>query len=161
MRTRFGSTRWLRLLTARVALPILLTLLLPSAHATYKCSERGHLIYTDVPCPAGQLLPSTDLRDEAARRNDFVAATQRAEAEKNRLKQLVDERQRSERIETLQARKVNATVSKQRRLCTALGLKKKWLEEDVSTASKRGVRKTRTRLQRIHEQYALECASRG
>ena len=139
-------------------LPILLVLAAASASATYKCNDRGNVTYTDVACANGHQLPSTDLRDVKALQVDRLAASERAEADKSDLKRLVDERQRNERTEALQRQRSAAAVNKRLHICAKLGLRKKWLEEDVGTASKRSARKVRTKLHRIGEQYALECA---
>ena len=139
----------------------MLALLSTGASATFKCIDQGHVTYTDVACASGRLLPSDDLRDTGVLRADSLAAEQRAEADKNRLKLLLDERQKVERSEALQALKTSAATNKRRHLCTALSLRKKWLEEDVTSASKRSARKVKTRLTRIKEQLSLECGATG
>jgi hypothetical protein len=129
------------------------------ARPSFKCEAYGKVTYSDVACSGGHQLVSTDTREPAVMSADTVAANQRAGAERAQLKDLETSRHRQERVDELQNRRARSVALSQHHKCLGLALRKKWLEEDVISASARSSRKAKKKSHRLAERYALECGA--
>lgn len=140
-----------------IVCPLLSLTFATDAHAAFRCQEHGWGTYTDVACPGGTIVASSDLRDRATLHADLITASQRATADQMHLKELQDARQRADRLDAQQNRRARAAASNRQTKCAALALRKKWMEEDAANTSTRNAHKSKKKLHRFDERYAMEC----
>ena len=124
-----------------------------SAHAVYKCTRNGDIIYTDKACDGGQLsLPESPASESNRTNQNESLAKDRAEI--LRLQKFREQRERQEQqIRDLSARGAAARERK----CNSLALQLRWREEDFREAPLHTQDKARTRVRRASEKYAMEC----
>lgn len=145
------------------ALRLLITILLCatalSAHAIFKCRDKGSVEYTDAPCTVGRAVSPTDRREPETLRVDRSEALQRAAADKAELIRLENARHASEQqAEKTRLRQLSAMRTRRQR-CDTLLLRKKWLDEDKRAATSRSTKSISKKSRRLAEKYALECGS--
>lgn len=141
----------------RLCLPAMLFVCALPGHAAFKCVDQGRITYTDMACPGGKLIASNDLRVPASIRDDLIGGTQRAASDKRQLGELEAGRHRLERIDEQNFRRTRAATANRRNKCAGLALRKKWMEEDTENASMRSAGKTKKKLHRFAERFAIEC----
>ena len=128
------------------------------AHAVYKCSTSGSVMYTDRPCEGRSLelssAPEPSLSTSSAPDSRNEDALRREKAEVARLQKIREQRERQDQqIRDLSARGAAARERK----CRSLSLQLRWREEDLRIASLTEERKARVRARRAAEKFAMEC----
>lgn len=124
-----------------------------SAHAVYKCTRQGAIVYTDTPCDGTQMeLPLSTSSKSQDPNQERALANDRAEV--SRLQKIREQRERQDQqIRDLSNRGAAAREHK----CKTLSLQLRWREEDLREAPLQSQHKARTRVRRATEKYAMEC----
>ena len=154
--------RWSAKSIGVALLGILTTANAHGAQATsqmFRCIERGSVIYTDRACSDGHAVANFDLRSPTSRREAHAAALAQADSDRQHLAQLQEVRLRAERIEEQRNRRDRAHSLAHQKTCANLALRKKWSEEDAASASRRASKKTKKKMHRAAERYAVECGA--
>jgi hypothetical protein len=123
------------------------------AHAVYKCTRQGTVIYTDTPCEGMQLdIPLPTPSGPQTSNQERTLNNEKAEI--TRLQKIREQRERQDQqIRDLSKRGAAAREHK----CKTLAQQLRWREEDLREASIQTEQKARTRVRRAAEKYALEC----
>ena len=161
--TCFHRVVWLRLAWALLLPPCCATAVAsPPTSIAYRCRQGDAVTYTDTACDDGIAVASWDLRQPATLKADGSAERQRAATEKSTLRELESARHREEMIAEKQARRARAAAANRQKKCTALALRKKWLEQDAAIApysTSHSARKARNHARFLADRYVLECGT--
>ncbi|MDP9109111.1 MAG: hypothetical protein M3N23_08580 [Pseudomonadota bacterium] len=150
-----------------MAIGVVLLSVLPAANAhsaqvtsqMFRCIEHGNVIYTDRACSDGHAVANFDLRGPTSRREAYSTALAQADSDRQHLAQLQEVRLRAERIEEQRSRRDRAHNLAHQKTCANLALRKKWSEEDAASASRRASKKSKIKMHRAAERYAVECGA--
>jgi hypothetical protein len=132
-------------------LAILLAVTAP-AFAIYKCEAGGKVTYSDEPCPGGKVLDIGPISSLDAANANKLAVQEKKQVERTDRERR--KREAKEEREQRQAAKVNAIKQKK---CTTLAQRQNWADEDVTSATRKSIDKTKRRARRAAEQYQMEC----
>jgi uncharacterized protein with WD repeat len=141
----------LRLMLRTLFLGALISFSAP-AMALYKCKSGGHITYSDQPCPGAEVI-----NINGAPPPDAAIAKQQAAEERAKLNRLQNEQRRREAQEEKQRQRAAHDHAVKQKRCKSLALRKKWADEDLASASEKSVIRARAKVQRVAQQYEVEC----
>ena len=136
-----------------LAVVLLLVLMNPAfAQPVYKCTVDGKAAYGDQPCTAG---PTVELDVPAAPADPHGA--HELQRQKAMLASLQKQRYaREARAARARARGARAAAAQQRR-CARMGLKQRWMDEDINKAMSEQRESARAKAHRHRQSMAIEC----
>jgi flagellum-specific peptidoglycan hydrolase FlgJ len=134
---------------------LLLTLLLAftaPAFALYKCEAGGKVTYSDEPCPGGKVL---DI--DRTPPIDAAKANKQAAQEKKQAERIDREQRKRDAQEERDRRQAAKLYAAKQNKCMTLAQRQKWADEDITSATRKSIDKTKRRARRAAEQYQMEC----
>ena len=134
---------------------VLLTISAP-ALAIYKCESAGRTVYSDAPCHDGK---GAALDIDTRPSGDPEAAQQQLSQEKRELQRIENARQKQQAIDQRERRKLYKASEAKKKKCADLALRKKWADEDASSAHPKSQERAKRTARRATEKHELECAA--
>jgi hypothetical protein len=136
----------------RTALLCLLVSFSAPALAVYKCRSGDTITYSETPCPGGVAINADSPSPAESER-----ARQQAAQEQKHLRRLENERRKREAQEEKDRQRLDREYAVKQKRCTLLSQRKKWADEDASTAIGRSQEKAKVKARRVAEQLEMEC----
>jgi hypothetical protein len=136
----------------RTVLLCLLVSFSAPALALYKCKSGDTISYSDAPCPGGVAM-NIDSPSPA----ESARARKQAAKEQEHLRRLDNHRRKQEAQDEKDRQRLARDHAVKQKRCTLLSQRKKWADEDASTASGRSQEKAKVKARRVAEQLEMEC----